>query len=187
MSKACYPIFVHSDLDDYGLSPAEFRLYGHLSRRQGDQGAFASIASMAEVCRLHPQTIRKALRTLAQRHMIKIHSRLGETHLIHLRPKHDWHPPATPASSSPASPPKRIAHHPCETDAAKDTPIEINPLKERPSAASPSLNSLSSAKDTKRKTSNTRRDYPYPRKPRAPYNPARSFDPANYHQDISKL
>lgn len=64
------PVFVHSSLDDLGLSPQEFRVYGHLARRAGRGVAFPAIASIAETCRIHPQTARRAVATLIKRGLI---------------------------------------------------------------------------------------------------------------------
>src|SRR3989442_15943733 len=57
-------IFVHSRLDDYGLSPQQFRVYGHLARRDGKRGAYPSVREIAQVCQLHPQTVRRCLKVL---------------------------------------------------------------------------------------------------------------------------
>jgi hypothetical protein len=45
------PIFIHSELDDLGLTPEAFRVYCHLVRRAGSKGqAFPSMRSMGEKC-----------------------------------------------------------------------------------------------------------------------------------------
>lgn len=45
------PIFIHSDIDDLGLSVNAFRLYAHLARRAGVTNfAWPSYASMGEHC-----------------------------------------------------------------------------------------------------------------------------------------
>lgn len=44
------PIFIHSELDDLGLTSKAFRVYAHLARRAGKNGAFPSYASMGKIC-----------------------------------------------------------------------------------------------------------------------------------------
>lgn len=45
------PVFVHSEIDDLGLSVNAFRIYGHLARRAGGQNyAWPSYASMGRHC-----------------------------------------------------------------------------------------------------------------------------------------
>ncbi len=63
-------IFIHSDLDDMGLTMAEFRAFAHLSRRAGTGEAFPGIDSIASVCRMSKQTAIDAVRGLECRRMI---------------------------------------------------------------------------------------------------------------------
>jgi len=44
------PVFIHSDLDDLGLTPEAFRVYCHLVRRAGKGHAFPKQESIAEAC-----------------------------------------------------------------------------------------------------------------------------------------
>ena len=48
--KRDLPIFIHSELDDLGLTSKAFRVYAHLARRAGKNGAFPSYASMGKIC-----------------------------------------------------------------------------------------------------------------------------------------
>ena len=117
--------FIHSALDDYGLSPAEFRVYGHISRRAGSGVAFAAVASMARVCQLHPQTVRKALKLLVKRGLISRETRPGMTPFYRLTPMWHWCPQSaggsnpsgsnTPPSVSVSTPAKEMQGHPCES------------------------------------------------------------------------
>ena len=132
-------IFIHSSLDDYGLTPAQFRVLAHLARRQGRDRAFASVERMAQVCRLHPQTVRKALKFLEKSRLIRIQRRFGQTHLIHLRSGHEWAPPATPPSVSESTPATSIPGHPSASDAAKGSPLEGNPIKQSNAVGTGSL------------------------------------------------
>jgi len=135
------PAFIHSQLDDFGLKPSEFRVYCHVARRDGNEGAWSSVAKMARVCRLHPQTVRRALRTLTEHRLLEREVRHGETTVYRVTPLLTWQPPNridekpaetdTPVSVSESTPAKPIPGHPCETNAVKGTPLEGNPEKER--------------------------------------------------------
>lgn len=65
-------IFIHSSVDDAGLSPAEFRIYGHLARRAGANGAYPGVDSMAKICQLAKATIIKSIRRLEELGMIRV-------------------------------------------------------------------------------------------------------------------
>jgi len=60
-------IFVHSALDDAGLSPSEFRVFAHVSRRGK---CWAAVKTIAEHCRIHPDTARKCLKSLVERNFL---------------------------------------------------------------------------------------------------------------------
>jgi hypothetical protein len=135
-------IFVHSRLDEYGLPSSVFRVYCHLARRASNGAAFPAIASIARICRLHPQTVRQALRVLVQHHLITREPRPGTTPIYRLTPAAQWRPltsmngsPSekdTPQSVSDAPPAKQIQDNPSEKDAAEGNPIEGDPMKELP-------------------------------------------------------
>src|SRR5262245_37191639 len=131
-------IFVYSLLDDYGLSPAQFRVLAHIARR-GE--AFGSISNMSRVCRLHPHTVRCALRFLVTHRLLFRMKRPGKTWLYRLAPANQWQPPTridsnpskthTPPSVSQGGGPKTIQGQPCETDIGEGNPTKGNPLKEK--------------------------------------------------------
>ena len=88
------PIFVHSALDDYGLTANEFRLAGHISRRGGNEGeCYASIESMSAVCIMHPDTLRESLKRLISFNIISRRDRSGQTSIHKLNPIEQWNPP----------------------------------------------------------------------------------------------
>ena len=136
-------IFIHSCLDDYGLSPSEFRVYAHVARRGGATGAaWSSVPNIARLCRLHPQTVRKALRTLTAQRLLSAEFRAGESTCYRLTSSSTWLPPKTavdnpaetgaPPSDSTATPAKRIHRYPSEMSIDKGNPIEGDPKKEIP-------------------------------------------------------
>lgn len=44
------PIFIHRNIDDYGMSPNTFRVYAHLARRAGQGEAWPSYQSIGDHC-----------------------------------------------------------------------------------------------------------------------------------------
>src|SRR5438445_3751336 len=115
-------IFVHSRLDDYGLSPQEFRVYCHLARRAGRGKAYPAVATIAAVCRLHPQTVRHALKTLTTHRLLTRQERPGHTALYRLTAPSQWQSPThihgdpcetnTSPSHAKSSTTKRMRPHP---------------------------------------------------------------------------
>lgn len=85
-------VFIPSKLDDYGLMPSAFRVYCHIARRDGHRGAFAAVELMAHVCRLHPQTVRSALKNLVFHGLLKREQRPGRTTIYRLTPQSSWPP-----------------------------------------------------------------------------------------------
>ncbi len=83
-------IFIHSSLDDAGLTAQEFRLFGHLMRRAGKGLAFASAETMGKICKLHPDTVWKAIKVLEARRMIVRERRKGQTTIIRITPPTEW-------------------------------------------------------------------------------------------------
>lgn len=85
-------VFVHSVLDELGLSAAEFRLYCHLARRADNSTrvAYAAHDSMASVCRLDIKTVRRALQALVERGMITVERRPGYPNCYRLAPRSYW-------------------------------------------------------------------------------------------------
>lgn len=83
-------IFIHSSLDDAGLSCQAFRVFGHLSRRASSGVAFPSIDTIGKVCRMHPDTVRVAVAELIGRNMVKKTARIGRTYLWSINPSSVW-------------------------------------------------------------------------------------------------
>jgi DNA-binding MarR family transcriptional regulator len=140
-------VFIHSTLDDLGLSPARFRVYCHLARRAntgtaGEGGAWPAVSEMARVCRLHPQTVRKALRWLAEHQLLTRQRRPGRTAVYRLTAASRWKRTTTakegnPASVSEYTPTNPMGDHSDEKDIDEGNPSEGDPRKDThtPSAA----------------------------------------------------
>ena len=63
--------FIPSQLDDAGLSPAEFRVFCHLVRNANKQGiAWSPYRRMIEITRLSKSTIRRCIETLEADHKL---------------------------------------------------------------------------------------------------------------------
>jgi DNA-binding MarR family transcriptional regulator len=84
------PIFIHSELDDYGLTPIEFRVYARLARRAGNGTAFESVPKMAKEFIVSDRTIQRALRVLIEAHLLHEQIRPGRTTLYILTPRRAW-------------------------------------------------------------------------------------------------
>lgn len=90
-----FPIFIHSELDDYGLSNAEFRVYSRLARRAGQHGKHSeSVPNMAREFDVSIRTIQYALKVLIACRLITRHARPGKTDEYSLNPRTVWQPKA---------------------------------------------------------------------------------------------
>jgi len=71
-------IFVHSSLDDMGLSPFAFRAYCHLARRANKSSeAWPGMLSMGRVCGFSESTAKRAIRELEERSMLVVQRSSG--------------------------------------------------------------------------------------------------------------
>jgi hypothetical protein len=152
------PVFIHSELDDYGLDPYQFRVYARIARRAGRLGAYESIKNMAEGCCMSEGKAKSSLRFLIEQGLVSRESREGYTSIYRLNPKNKWlpkkqligvdieqpgspgvHPPGSPGVHPPGSPgvhpPGSPGVH--EGNPIKGSPIEINPVEGSPAKDSP--------------------------------------------------
>jgi hypothetical protein len=84
-------LFVHSELDDLGLDPHEFRIYAHLARRaNGKSRAYPGITSMSESCRMKRHTVIRVIRSLEERGLIKVLRKTGGLNEYVLTPPSEW-------------------------------------------------------------------------------------------------
>ena len=84
------PTFIHSRVDDLGLTMAEFRVYCHLKRRTNHGTAWPGIDSMARVCRMHKMTAVKAIHGLEERKMVVVTRVEGEGNRYRLTKPSRW-------------------------------------------------------------------------------------------------
>lgn len=97
------PIFVRSELDDYGLDVYEFRVLAHISRRQGKtkdgntKGCYSKQKTIAEACGMSHRKAQDVLRVLCGIGLIEREQREGTTNLYKLAPASKWkHPKFLP-------------------------------------------------------------------------------------------
>lgn len=92
------PIFIHSELDDFGLTAPEFRIYCNLARRADNKTstAFPSIENISKVCQIGDDACRYALRCLVHFKLIKRIDRPGTSALYVLTDKEEWEFSARP-------------------------------------------------------------------------------------------
>ncbi len=121
-------LFVHSDLDDAGLTPSEFRILGHYARRAGEDGqAFQSITSTAKHCGLCERTVKLVNRSLVEKGWLSRVARPGMTtaYVPRLLPGENNYPgknkPGVPNDPNPVQITPR--------DPVQNAPHEENPIK----------------------------------------------------------
>ena len=84
-------LFVNSLIDDWGLSPHEFRVYANLARRSDDAGmSYPSGQSLSDTCRMKRDTVFTALRALEGMGMVCRESRPGGSTVYRLPPPEEW-------------------------------------------------------------------------------------------------
>jgi DNA-binding MarR family transcriptional regulator len=84
-------VFIHSRLDEQGLTPHEFRVYCHLARRAGAGYAFPGLRSIAETCCIDVKTASKSIAALIERNMIEQEKRNHrQTSLYRLTSSERW-------------------------------------------------------------------------------------------------
>lgn len=81
-------------VDDAGLSVFAYRLYGHLRRVAGDEGAcWKSVRTLAKVCKMSPASVMKARKELLRHELIECQARVnqyGGRDLIEIRIVDVW-------------------------------------------------------------------------------------------------
>jgi hypothetical protein len=83
--------WIHSELDDFGLTASEFRVYCHILRRAGTNGSYWEGAKKAAaICRINRDTYDKAIAALGKYNMIEVQKRTGETSIINPISKKLW-------------------------------------------------------------------------------------------------
>jgi hypothetical protein len=129
-------IFVHSKIDDLGLSMAAFRIYGHLARRAGGGLAYPGIDSMAAICRCAKNTVVAAVRELEARCMIVANRIKGKGTTYRLTKSSEWTREETTTPAKEITEPRKIDNATPANGVTKGNPSEDNPKKEIPDVVS---------------------------------------------------
>jgi DNA-binding MarR family transcriptional regulator len=93
------PIFVRSELDDYGLDVYEFRVLAHVARRDGKgkngngRGCFSKQKKIAEACGVSHRKVHEALRVLCAAGFLTKDTQEGSTNIYRLAPASNWKHP----------------------------------------------------------------------------------------------
>jgi DNA-binding MarR family transcriptional regulator len=70
-ARDCRP-FIPASLDDFGLTPPQFRVLCHLHRRAGSNGdCYPAAHSIAKTCKIHRDTVWKCIKELESAKLIK--------------------------------------------------------------------------------------------------------------------
>lgn len=121
-------IFIHSSLDDAGLTTEQFRVFAHVARRASSGDCWEGQSSMAKVCRIHEDTLVKCLAELEGRCMLSRQPRPGLTTIWRILPPAKWllaknsgngshaHPPETKGGVFITNPPETNPPPPPETN-----------------------------------------------------------------------
>lgn len=89
--KRNLPIFIHSELDDYGLTAIEFRVYARIARRAGEYNKLTeSVPNMATAFGVAEITVRRALQVLVLCDLVAKKGRPGWTPEYTLNDKDKW-------------------------------------------------------------------------------------------------
>lgn len=80
-------IFVHYDIDELGLDPYEFRIYGHIARRRK---CFASLDKIAATCCMSVRKVQYVLKVLEQADLISKEKREGRVNTFRLKKPSCW-------------------------------------------------------------------------------------------------
>jgi DNA-binding transcriptional ArsR family regulator len=80
------------DLDDFGLTPPEFRLLIHIFRRAESWACYSGLKDMARVTGISQRMIRYHLRVLVEARLISKSppGKGRKTNTYRLRPRQDW-------------------------------------------------------------------------------------------------
>ena len=89
--EADFGAIIPAAIDDYGLTPHEFRIYAHLRRRVGKNvDAWPSRATIAITCRMNKATVLSSLHMLEKFGIVTVRPVKGETNRYVLNGVREW-------------------------------------------------------------------------------------------------
>jgi hypothetical protein len=126
--KAPLP-FIPSAFDDYGFTPAQFRVVCRIARRGN---CFESIPNIAVGCKLAINTVKKVIPELISLGVLEKQSRSGETSILKLSPIERWRDRSkdTPGIKRPVTRSKPQPDHPAQKTTYKGIPPEGKSTKD---------------------------------------------------------
>lgn len=138
------PFMVHSELDDLGLSPFEFRVYAHIVRRTGgaDGVYWESMTAGARHCRMALSTYRRAVAALVEQGLLTREPRSGSTSVITVTPKREWRVTPTTSDTPTKSDTPTTSDTPTKSDRGTPTKSDRGPLSDLIDKGSPLRESL---------------------------------------------
>ena len=114
------------DLDNFGLTPVQFRVYCNLLRGIDESGKVSkSSESIASVCKLTRITVLRVLVQLEKMSMIVCARAIGKKTVFHLQPPIQWQ--RSQAVENEATKPSKVVQFPVSTTCTQEIPVnEIN-------------------------------------------------------------
>lgn len=86
-------LFNPAFIDDYGLTPEEFRVFARIMRRSaGEKGCYESIPNMALRLGMGERSVRRAIQVLKECGAINVSQNAGSPMLITFNPSGKWRP-----------------------------------------------------------------------------------------------
>lgn len=86
------PIFVSAALDELGLSASAFRVYANLARRadKDTRCCYPARGNIAQICRLHRDTVDACLKELLARGMVVKKRKFGHVSTYRIMERNEW-------------------------------------------------------------------------------------------------
>jgi len=131
--------FIPRQMDEAGLTPAQFRVACRVARRGLCN---ESIARIAKGCQLAVKTVKAVLVALVARNVLSKQTRYGHTSVYQVKAVENWQPKPSPkdylaqtapqAVEQPSPQPKRHPNHLAQTAPHKGNPFKVIPLRGGP-------------------------------------------------------
>ena len=117
-------------LDNFGLTPVQFRIYCHLLREARDGVVSESSESIAKVCKLTRITVLRVVVQLEKMGMVLCDRASGKKTVFHLRPPSSWHC-EQPVENKASSRQSKVVSFPMSATCKSEIPVnKINSTME---------------------------------------------------------
>lgn len=115
------PYQIHSELDDFGLDPYQFRVYCRICRRYGNgsngKDCYESVSNIAAGCKMSTGKVKQCLKWLIDHKFITRHPCVGKPSIYRLSDMGLWvRPDADNSKTRPPEPqsPSHVTTQPCD-------------------------------------------------------------------------